>query len=143
MVTLDVAAEMQAERAGRKADGEVEQRRAGWAARSDGAPCVYRRMTERFDSTRDGIRADWPDGRIFTVSVDWMRSSMARFPMVEAAGLRSVTCAALLFAEDVSHAADLGAHAAELLFEVLVAAVDVVDAVEDGFAVGDQGGEDE
>jgi hypothetical protein len=43
----------------------------------------------------------------------------------------------LFFAEDVSHAADLGADAAEFFFEVLVAAVEVVDAVEDGFAVGD------
>ena len=50
---------------------------------------------------------------------------------------------ALAFAEDVAHAADLGAYAAELFFEALVAAVHVVDAVEDGFAVGDQGGEDE
>ena len=49
----------------------------------------------------------------------------------------------LLFAEDVAHAADLGADAAELFFEVLVAAVEVVDAVEDGFAVGDQRGEDQ
>ena len=43
----------------------------------------------------------------------------------------------LLFTEDVSHAADLGADAAEFLFKVLVAAIEVVDAVEDGFAVGD------
>ena len=49
----------------------------------------------------------------------------------------------LLLAEDVAHAADLGAYAAELFFDVLVAAVDVVDAVEDGLAVGDEGGEDE
>ena len=45
--------------------------------------------------------------------------------------------------EDVAHAADLGAYAAEFFFEALVAAVEVVDAVEDGFAVGDQGSEDE
>src|SRR6266702_2106357 len=50
---------------------------------------------------------------------------------------------ATVFAEDVAHAADLGSYAAELVFEVLVAAVEVVDAVEDGLAVGDQGGEDE
>src|SRR5271154_3700876 len=49
----------------------------------------------------------------------------------------------LLLAEDVAHAADLGADAAELLFETLVAAVHVVDAVEDGLAVGDQRGQDE
>jgi hypothetical protein len=49
----------------------------------------------------------------------------------------------LLFAEDVSHAADLGSNAAEFLFEVFVAAIEVVDAVEDGFAVGDEGCEDE
>jgi hypothetical protein len=45
--------------------------------------------------------------------------------------------AGLLFAEDVAHAADLGTYAAEFFFEVLVAAIEVVDAVEDGFAVGD------
>jgi len=49
----------------------------------------------------------------------------------------------LAFAEDVAHAADLGAYSAELFFEVFVAAVEVVDAVEDGFAIGDQGSEDE
>ena len=42
----------------------------------------------------------------------------------------------LLFAEDVAHAADLCAYAAEFFLEVFVAAVEVVDAVEDGFAVG-------
>src|ERR1035441_6065736 len=49
----------------------------------------------------------------------------------------------LLLAEDVAHASDLGAYGAEFFFEVLVAAVEVVDAVEDGLAVGDQGGEHE
>ena len=49
----------------------------------------------------------------------------------------------LLFAEDVAHAADLGADAAELLFDVLVAAVHVVDAVEDGLAIGDQRGQNQ
>ena len=49
----------------------------------------------------------------------------------------------LLFAEDVAHAADLGADAAEFFFKALVSSVEVVDAVEDGFAVGDEGGEDE
>src|SRR5580692_9802287 len=38
------------------------------------------------------------------------------------------------FVEDVAHAADLGAYSAELVFEVFVAAVEVVDAVEDGLA---------
>ena len=49
----------------------------------------------------------------------------------------------LFLAENISHAADLGADAAEFFFDVLVAAVHVVDAVEDGFAVGDESGEDE
>ncbi len=49
----------------------------------------------------------------------------------------------LPFPEDFAHAADLGAYAAELFFEALVATVHVVDAVEDAFAVGYQGGEDE
>ena len=52
-------------------------------------------------------------------------------------------CLAFWVAEDVAEAADLGADAAEFFFEVLVAAVEVVDAVEDGFAIGDERGEDE
>ncbi len=47
----------------------------------------------------------------------------------------------LFVAEDVAHAADLGTDAAELLFDAFVAAVDVVDAVEDGFTFGDQRGQ--
>ena len=42
--------------------------------------------------------------------------------------------------EDVAHSADLCAYAAELFLEVLVAAVHVIDAVEDGFSVGDESG---
>src|SRR5208283_787954 len=49
----------------------------------------------------------------------------------------------LFFTEDVAHTADLGTDVAELFFEVLVAAVEVVDAVKNGFSVGDEGGEDE
>jgi hypothetical protein len=45
--------------------------------------------------------------------------------------------------EDVSEASDLGAHAAEFLLNLLIAAIDVIDAIKDGFAVGDEGGEDE
>ena len=48
-----------------------------------------------------------------------------------------------LLGEHLSDALDLGADGAELFFDVFVAAVYVVDAVDDGFAVGDQGGEDE
>ena len=44
----------------------------------------------------------------------------------------------LFLAEDVAHAADLGANIAEFLFEVLVAAVEVVDVVEDSFSIGNQ-----
>src|SRR5437764_11288630 len=47
----------------------------------------------------------------------------------------------LFFAEYVAHTADLGADAAEFFFEVLVAAIEVIDAVENGFSVGDEGGE--
>ena len=48
-----------------------------------------------------------------------------------------------VLAKDVPHAADLGSDAAEFLFEVLVAAIEMVDAVEDGFAICDQRREDE
>ncbi len=48
----------------------------------------------------------------------------------------------LPLAEDVAHAADLGTDAAEFFFDALIAAVDVVDAVEDGFSIRDQRGED-
>src|SRR5271163_655671 len=46
-------------------------------------------------------------------------------------------------AEDVAEAANLRSYSAEFLFDVLIAAVHVVDAVEDGFSVGDHGGENE
>ena len=42
----------------------------------------------------------------------------------------------LFFAEDFAHAADLGAYVAELFFHAFVAAIHVVDAVEDAFAIG-------
>src|SRR5690348_662007 len=61
------------------------------------------------------------------------------------APLRMALCFAvmLFFAEDIAHAADLCAYAAEFFFEVLVAAVEVVDAVEDGLAVGYESREDQ
>src|SRR5258705_9654960 len=40
-------------------------------------------------------------------------------------------------------AGDVGAYALQLFYYAFVAAIDVVDAVDDGFAVGDQGGEDQ
>ena len=48
----------------------------------------------------------------------------------------------LLLAEDVAHAADLSSYPTEFFFDAFVAAIDVVDAVEDGFSVGDESGED-
>ena len=47
------------------------------------------------------------------------------------------------FGEHFSDALDLRADSFELFFDVFVATVDVVDAVDDGFAVGDESGEDE
>src|SRR6267142_132518 len=40
-------------------------------------------------------------------------------------------------------AGDVGAYALQLFYYAFVAAIDVVDAVDDGFAAGDQGGEDQ
>src|SRR5258708_18413742 len=40
--------------------------------------------------------------------------------------------------EDVADAADFGAYAFQFFFYVLVSAVQVIDAVDDGLAVGDQ-----
>ncbi len=48
--------------------------------------------------------------------------------------------AGLFVAEDVAHAADLGADAAEFFFDALVASGDVVDAVQDRLAFRDQSG---
>ena len=45
--------------------------------------------------------------------------------------------------EHFSDALDLRADAFQLFFNVLVAAVDVVDTIDDGFAVGNQSGNDE
>lgn len=47
----------------------------------------------------------------------------------------------LLFAEDISHAADLGTDSAKLFFEAFVTAVHVVDAVQNALAIGDHCGE--
>ena len=40
--------------------------------------------------------------------------------------------------EDISHAANLRAHAAQLLLDSLIAAIHVIDAIEDGLSVGYQ-----
>ncbi len=50
-------------------------------------------------------------------------------------------CARLLSGR--GDAFDAGADGAELFFDALVAAIDVVDAVDPGGVVGDQGGENE
>src|SRR6202040_1289183 len=45
--------------------------------------------------------------------------------------------------EHVADAFDLGADGLEFFFDFFVAAIDMVDPVDNGFAVGDQGGEDQ
>ena len=40
----------------------------------------------------------------------------------------------------ISHTFDLGTDATKLLFDIFVAAVNVVDAIDDGFPIGDEGG---
>ena len=40
--------------------------------------------------------------------------------------------------KDISHAANLRAHAAQLLLDSLVAAIHVIDAIENGFSIGYQ-----
>src|SRR5271155_1799734 len=42
--------------------------------------------------------------------------------------------------EDVADATYFGAHGFQFFFDVLVASIQVIDAVDDGLAVGDQGG---
>jgi hypothetical protein len=42
------------------------------------------------------------------------------------------------FGKDVSDPANLGANHSQLLLDVFVASVDVVDAIDDGFAIGDE-----
>ena len=39
------------------------------------------------------------------------------------------------FAEHVANAANLGTHAAQLFFDPLIAAIDVIDAINDGFTL--------
>ena len=56
---------------------------------------------------------------------------------------RPVPQEGLLLAEDLTHAANLSTDAAQLFFNVLIAAIDVVDAIEDAFTVGNQRGENE
>jgi hypothetical protein len=69
---------------------------------------------------------DFAQGRLFGMTTK----------RAKATGQGNSGGAGLLFAEDVAHAANLGADAAEFFFEVFVTAIEVVDAIEDGFAVG-------
>src|ERR1022692_4329681 len=55
----------------------------------------------------------------------------------------SVTLHKSMLRKHVADAADLGADGFQLFFDFFVTAVDVVDAVDDGFAIGDEGGEDQ
>ena len=48
-----------------------------------------------------------------------------------------------LIGEDIAEAANLGAHAAQLFLNVFIAAVHVVNAVENGLTVGDEGGQNQ
>src|ERR1700757_5138543 len=59
----------------------------------------------------------------------------------EVVGGRLSTGSPLALREDFADAADFCANAFQLLLDMFVAAVDVVDAVDDGLAVGDQGGQ--
>src|SRR5512142_2742989 len=59
------------------------------------------------------------------------------------AAISHVGHCALPFGQHFADALHLSADRAQLFFNALVAAVDVVDAIDDGFAVGDEGGEDE
>ena len=49
----------------------------------------------------------------------------------------------LALGEHFADAFHLSAHGTELFFDALVTAVDVVDAIDDGFAIGDECGENE
>ena len=46
-------------------------------------------------------------------------------------------CGDGFFGEHLADTADLGSDSFQLFFDVLVAAIDVVDAVDDGFAIRD------
>ena len=60
--------------------------------------------------------------------------------MVSESGLRSGRGGGLL-AQDLADATNLGAYAFEFFFDIFVAAIDVVDPVNDGLAIGNQGGQ--
>ena len=47
------------------------------------------------------------------------------------------------FGQDLTDAANLCAHAFQLLFNPLIAAIYVIDAVDDGFTIGNQRGDDQ
>ena len=55
----------------------------------------------------------------------------------------SLNCRRLGWLLSGVEAFDVGADGAEFFYDVFVAAIDVVNAVDDGFAVGDQASEDE
>ena len=95
-----------------------------------------RGMRGRFTFTSEWDIADLRCGGDSIGQTGSMRSCIAR-------SLLFCNGDELLLAEYVSHAANLGAYPSELLLEVFVAAIEVVDPVEDGLSVRDQSGEDE
>src|SRR5580765_4941884 len=61
----------------------------------------------------------------------------------DVSGLRYYARSRGALGQNFTDATDLGAHGLELLFDALVSAVDMIDAVDNGFAVSHQRGDDQ
>jgi hypothetical protein len=77
--------------------------------------------------------------KLFVLRLETNRAARGRPDLLEVrtnskAGVR---CYAIRLRQDVADPADLGADGFQFFFDFFVAAVDVVDAVDDGFAIGD------
>jgi len=63
--------------------------------------------------------------------------------MAEIAPTRTLDAQCPPFGENIAYAPNLGTNAFQLLFDIFVTAIDVVYAVNDGFAIGHQRGQHE
>ncbi len=110
------------------AEGEGRERRRPVGRTA----CVYRKH-----SSEPLLRAGGLPLRSGRSQLLWCRAPRSSLPQ------GAPVNAHLPFAEDIAHAADLCAYAPQLFFDALVAAIHMVNAVEDGFTIGDKGGENE
>ena len=136
VVTIDVASDYRRRGLGQRLLAEAEQ----WLASEGGGIALLLHVySENHGAIRFYEEAGYQRAR---VEIDFYGEGKDGLLYWKRLVECSTSSGELLPAEDVPHAADLSADATQLVFEVLIAAVEVVDTVEDGFAVGYQGSQD-